>query len=229
MSIKIQKIKPEFIKRKDIRGITPEFLIERFGNRASIKKYKYCKIDCSTVLIERKNQKPDLYEFKNGKFVRRLVSREVKKGSTNYTKEISLLANENGFSTKSSSSNSPLFLIFDTLIETINKPKGLGGIIGLKHEQLNLRLRTEKLYFDFSSKNFLERISILNSPQLQKWSIHLSSKTKNLNAFSNLNQFKAKFSNGKEFNSNSKINLGKNNNQLIKNALKWFDGDFNNR
>ena len=44
MSIKIQKIKPEFIKRKDIRGITPEFLIERFGNRASIKKYKYCKI-----------------------------------------------------------------------------------------------------------------------------------------------------------------------------------------
>ncbi len=210
--------RPEFIRKKDIRGITPEFLIKRFGERAKIQKYKDGEQDCVAILINRKNQKPDVYTFENGKFVSRHIHREV----SGIRKFISLHAGENGFFSKTVTvtPESTTTKINDTIITTVKKPKkGFLGAIGLNSEKLKLRMKIETENQDITKA----------TEKVKKWSMKLYNKIDWLLANDDSKRFKATVQRGIndfEFITDSKIDLAKDKEQLIKKAFNWFDGIF---
>lgn len=213
--------RPEFIRKKDIRGITPEFLIKRFGERAKMQKYKDGQQDCVAILINRKNQKPDVYTFENGKFVSRHVHREA----NGIKKYISLHAGQNGFFSKSITvtPESTTTKVNDTIITTVKKPKkGFWGAIGLNSEKFNLRMRIETENNDITKA----------TEKIKKWAISLSNKVDWLNASDDSKQFKATVQRGiKDFNiiEYSKIDLAKDKEKLIKRAFNWLDGNFSSK
>ncbi len=210
--------RPEFIRKKDIRGITPEYLMKRFGERAKIQKYKDGQQDCVAILINRKNQKPDVYTFENGKF----ISRHVRREANGIKKYISLRAGQNGFFSKTITvtPDSTTTTIKDNIITTVKKPKkGFLGTIGLNSEKLNLRMRIETENHDITKA----------TEKIKKWAIILSNKTDWLKATDDSKRFKTTIQRGLndfEFTTDSKINLAKDKEKLIKSALKWLDGNF---
>lgn len=215
-----KRIRPEFIRKKDIRGITPEFLTKRFGERAKIQTYKDGQQDCVAILVNRKNQKPDVYTFENGKFVSRHVHRET----NGIKKYISLHAGQNGFFSKTITvtPESTTTKINDTIITTVKKPKkGFWGAIGLNSEKLNLRMRIETENNDITKA----------TEKIKKWAISLSNKVDWLKASDDSKQFKATVQRGiNDFNiiEASRINPKFETSRLIKSALKWLDGNFDN-
>ncbi len=213
-----KRTRPEFIRKKDIRGITPEFLIKRFGERAKIQTYKDGQQDCVAILVNRKKQKPDVYTFENGKF----VSRRVHRAADGVKKYISLYAGQKGFFSKiiTATPESTTTNINDTIITTVKKPKkGFWGAIGLNSEKLNLRMRIETENNDITK----------TTEKVKKWAISLSNKVDWLKAKDNSRQFRAILQRGLvdfEIMEDSKIDLGKNKEILIKKGFSWFDGFF---
>ena len=209
MSSQMSKIKN--LPKKDIRSITSEFLMERFGNRAKMDVGQ----DYVTVLVDRKNQEPDLYVFEDGKFISRYTNRVV----NNVKSFISTHAIEKGFMTKviTKTPEDKTIKTYETIIDTVKKPKkGFLGYIGSDYEKFNLRMRLEKINNDITK----------SSEKLIKWILELSNNTSKLKAVDDSVRFHAEFLHEKDYANISRINLGFNESQIVKNALEWLDGEF---
>ena len=83
MNIKVARIltpkvfRPDFIKAKDIRKITPDDVLNRFKDRATVVSNKFSSQDILCVSVERGEGKaPDIYQFVDGKFNNRVAHRE---------------------------------------------------------------------------------------------------------------------------------------------------------
>lgn len=166
----VKKIQPDFIKKKDIREITPEYLIYRFGERATTRAYENNGNYTLTISVARnKNQQPDSYRFENGKF----LGMSAERVCDNIKKYIHIIALKDRVLTKIYSSTNNVRKKYISIIETIEKPqKGFLGFFGLKKETLDLRIRLERI---------AKRTWMLDG-ELNKWNINLSNKTKRLTA-----------------------------------------------
>ena len=213
--IEPKRIISPFIQSRDIRGITPDYLLDRFGSRA----IKLEENDFISVLVDRLNQKPDVYTFsKDGKFLSRHVNHQTQNGKKFISTNVSA---ENDIFTKVITKNADETTIrtIDTTFQKVKKPKkGFWGWIGLNSNELELKLRLEK-------ENTNDMVS--SNAKLTKWWFRLlGNKVGQLKAYSNEQKFKAVLLNQGGYEDYSRLELGNNVPKLLKKAFKWFDGDF---
>ena len=218
-------LKPEFIKKRDIRGITPEFLINRFKFRVKSEVYSENGKDYVTLYIARKNgQKPDMYTFQDGKFESRFAQREC----SGEKMHISTVANENGFVTKTimrDKDNQDWMYKVETVIGTVKKAKNtLLGKIGLDSEKVDVRIKRHKILPSADD-------SIPGHEYMPLWVITLRDKMGKFKAVSTPEMFLAKKiapDNNFRFVSSSKLGEGFDLSNLINSAFIWNKGDFRN-
>ena len=210
-----KRLRPQFIKHRDIRGITPKYLLDRFGARAVMCE----EANRISILVSRRNQKPDVYTFtKDGTF----LSRHVNHHTQNSKKFISTnVSAENDIFTKviTQKDEGTTIRTIDTTYQMVKKPKkGFLGWIGLNSNELELKLRLEK-----ESTNDM----VSSNAKLTKWWFRLlGNKVGQLKAYSNEQKFKAVLLNKETYPDYSRLELGNNVPKLLKKAFKWFDGDF---
>lgn len=166
MNIKVARIltpkvfRPDFIKAKDIRKITPDDVLNRFKDRATVVSNKFSSQDILCVSVERGEGKtPDIYQFVDGKFNNRVAHRE-KDGAK---KIIITQGTDNGFYTKTYSKDANADNYSVTIKETIigsvkKKVGGILGFLGLKSEGFRYRAR-----FNYSAPTSMGNKTSLDS------------------------------------------------------------------
>ncbi len=205
--------KSEFIKRKDIRSLTPDFVMKQFGIRAKKSENN----DTITILVDRKNQKPGVFIFdKAGKFISKHVSKIGKKIATYQTTYV-----QNGDVYTKIITKRPKGSTIKTIEtkygETKMPKKGFWGMIGLNSEKVKFRVRL------LSQTNGQTNETM----GINKWALRLLKKRGQLNAVSDEKEFKVRILNETDFEKFApRLDLGNNLSKLIKKGFKWFDGNF---
>lgn len=205
--------RPEFIRKKDIRGLTPDYVMKQFGARA-------IKSECDktiTILVNRKNQKPGVFIFdKAGKFLSKYLSKIGKKTATYETTYV-----QNGDVYTKIITNRPKGSTVKTIEtkygETKMPKKGFWGMIGLNSEKVKYRIRILKQNND-KTKGTMD---------VKKWALRLLKKRGQLNAVSDQKEFKVRILNKTNFEQfPSRLALADNLSNLLKKGFKWFSGNF---
>ena len=161
--------------------------------------------------------------FKDGKFASRFTQRK-RAGSDLY---ISTYALENGFVTKTverdKSTNKSFSYNVETVIDTVKKAnRGLLEKLFFASEKLNLRIKRHKVFDGVDETTALKKYVPL-------WTIKLSNKDQQLKATCTPDTLFVKKTTPDawfKYSTQAKLSLGENIDNLIKNALKWFDGEF---